>query len=285
MKQLTFIMTVMLSLHLWGCSKSEEEIVYPTHTDLILADIPYGPHEQNKMDILLPAGRDATTTKVLVLIHGGGWIAGDKSDFNSILDTENIEYLKKEFPDMALFLLNYRLALSTDSQYPAAENDIKAAMDFIYRHAKAYQVNGNAVYLLGGSAGAHLAALYALKSPTDRIKGVIGISGPYDLPMLYLDGNDESRNILRTFMGGTPQEQGFQYFNASPYNFVHPVPTKFLLLHGRQDKLVPLSQAQKLEAALKEEGVEVKTYYYDGEHGIPPQHIGQSIEEIKKFLK
>src|SRR5690606_25593021 len=58
-------------------------------------------------------------------IHGGGWIGGDKSDFDVLLNTENLENLKKEFPDIAVFTLNYRLATSNANQYPAAEQDIK----------------------------------------------------------------------------------------------------------------------------------------------------------------
>ena len=156
-----------------SCSKDKNEITYPTNEDIILENISYGPHDRNKMDIMLPSGRHATKTKILVLIHGGGWIGGDKSDFDVILNRDNLENLKKEFPDIAVFSFNYRLASSEVNQYPAAEQDVKVAMDFIFKNANTYQVNSNATYILGGSAGAHLAALYTVKNPSPRIKGTI----------------------------------------------------------------------------------------------------------------
>lgn len=46
---------------------------------------------------MLPSGRNTTKTKILALIHGGGWIGGDKSDFDVILNRDNLENLKKNF--------------------------------------------------------------------------------------------------------------------------------------------------------------------------------------------
>lgn len=81
-----------------SCSKYDSEIIHPTDEDAILEDVSYGTHQRNKMDVLLPAGRNTSKSKVLVLIHGGGWIAGDKSDFDILLNSDNLESLKKEFP-------------------------------------------------------------------------------------------------------------------------------------------------------------------------------------------
>lgn len=286
MKKLKVIQLYSILLLLFvGCNSTDNDITYPVNEDVILENISYGPHERNKMDVLLPSGRNTSKTKVLVLIHGGGWIGGDKSDFDAIIDRNNIEELKKQFPDIAVFTLNYRLATLDGNQFPAAEQDIKMALDFIFTNANSYQVNANATYILGGSAGAHLAALYTVKNPSARLKGTIGISGAYDLKSLYTDGNDEARTVLQTFLGGTPDTKAENYFNASPYNFVQPATTKYLLLHGTSDELVPISQAHKFEAELKNKNINVQTFYYSGGHGIPPQHLEQGVEIIKDFLK
>lgn len=238
----------ILSIFLLSCNGDDENVViYPVNEDVILENVSYGAHERHKMDVFLPAGRNTSKTKILVMIHGGGWIGGDKSDLNEIISKNNIEELKKQFPDIAVFILNYRLATATNNKYPAAEQDIRSAMDFIFHSAKSYQVNANATYILGGSAGAHLAALYAVKNPSSRLIGIIGISGAYELKSLYTDGNDEARTVLETFLGGTPETKTENYFDASPYNFVKPTITKYLLLHGTEDELVPISQANKLK--------------------------------------
>lgn len=279
--QYTFLLILLVS-----CSSNDDDpLIYPVNEDVILENVSYGSHERNKMDVLLPSDRNPSKTKILVLIHGGGWIGGDKRDFNAILDRNNMEELKRQFPDIAVFILNYRLATSENNQYPAAEQDVKTAMDFIFSKANSYQVNADATYILGGSAGAHLAALYAIKNPSVRLKGVIGISGAYELVSLYSDGNDEARTVLETFLGGTPQTQEQKYFNASPYNFVSSTTTKYLLLHGSGDDLVPISQAHKFEAELKSKNISVQNFYYSGGHGIPPQHLEQGLKVIQDFLK
>jgi acetyl esterase/lipase len=268
-----------------SCSKDKNELTHPINEDIILENISYGPHERNKMDIMLPSGRNTTKTKIIVLIHGGGWIGGDKSDFDVILNRDNLENLKKEFPDIAVFSFNYRLATSEANQYPAAEQDVKVAMDFIFKNANTYQVNSNATYILGGSAGAHLAALYTVKNPSPRIKGTIGISGAYELKSLYTDGNAEAKQVLVAFLGGTPQNKEQNYFQASPLNFINNTTTKYLLLHGQDDRLVPISQAQKFETALKSKNIDVQKFYYSGGHGIPPEHVVQGLQTIRDFLK
>lgn len=265
--------------------KEDNPVIHPTDQDVVLENVSYGTHERNKMDVLLPSGRNTSKTKILVLIHGGGWIGGDKSDFDILLNTENMENLKKEFPDIAVFTLNYRLATSNANQYPAAEQDIKKAMDFIFSNAASYQVNANATYILGGSAGAHLAALYTTKNPSPRLKGTIGISGAYSLNSLYVDGNAEAKEVLQTFLGGTPQNQQQKYYDASPINFIQATATKYLLLHGRDDRLTPISQAEKFETALKSKNVDVQKFYYSGGHGIPPEHVLEGLQRIQNFLK
>lgn len=281
----SLLLSPIFTLLLISCSKDENEIIHPTNEDVILENISCGPHDRNKMDIMLPSGRNTTKTKILVLIHGGGWIDGDKSDFDVILNRDNLENLKKEFPDIAVFSFNYRLATSEANQYPAAEQDVKAAIDFIFKNANSYQVNSNATYILGGSAGAHLAALYTVKNPSPRIKGTICISGAYELKSLYSDGNAEAKQVLEAFLGGTPQNKEQNFFQASPINFINNTTTKYLLLHGQDDRLVPISQAQKFETALKSKNIDVQKFYYSGGHGIPPEHVMQGLQTIRDFLK
>ncbi|MBK7289651.1 MAG: hypothetical protein IPI78_05040 [Chitinophagaceae bacterium] len=66
-----------------------------------MLNVAYGTDAQQKMDIYLPANRTATNTKVLILIHGGGWTSGDKTDFSSAL----IDTLNKRFPNYAILIL------------------------------------------------------------------------------------------------------------------------------------------------------------------------------------
>ena len=96
----------------------------PAKTSLNVA---YGNDPMQKMDIYLPKGRSTGATPFIVLIHGGAWVMGDKADFNANIDT-----IKRRQPRYAIFNLNYRLAsLPNNNPFPAQENDVKAAIEFI----------------------------------------------------------------------------------------------------------------------------------------------------------
>ena len=91
--------------------------------DTVLQNVSYGIHAKQIMDIHLPAKRDKNTRLVL-MIHGGAWSAGDKNDFTSY-----IKLIKKEWPGAAIANMNYRLASTKDSiHHPQMMDDIKNAI-------------------------------------------------------------------------------------------------------------------------------------------------------------
>ena len=92
-----------LLLFFSGCSSDPDQ-----NPDFLAArdllDESYGSDPKQTMDIYLPAGRTTSQTPLLIYIHGGGWIDGDKSEF---LQVKSV--LESEFPDYAFVSLNYRL--------------------------------------------------------------------------------------------------------------------------------------------------------------------------------
>lgn len=268
---------------LQSCAKEERVNIHPTDVDVVLKDVSYGSHERQKMDIYLPGGRERGTTRIFVFIHGGGWVAGSKDDL--ALDSAQLYVLKDQFPDVALITLNYRLTTESENQYPAAEEDIVRAMDHIYSNLEAYQLSAD-TYMSGGSAGAHLAALYTLKHDhANRVKGCIAISGAYNLAGLHETSNAEGKQLLEFFLGGTPSQLPQAYHAASPTNFVTASAPEFLLMHGREDPLTPLEQAEEMIAEFERLGVAYDSFLYSGGHGIPPQHVLEAFSRIRAFLQ
>ncbi len=100
---------IIFSLLLTSCDKNDNTGTTGTGSvpEKTMSNVAYGTDPLQKMDIYLPANRSTATTKVMILIHGGGWISGDKADFAPNMDT-----LKKRIPDYAIFNLNYRFTLS-----------------------------------------------------------------------------------------------------------------------------------------------------------------------------
>lgn len=224
----------------------------------------YGTDPMQKMDIYLPANRSVTSTKVLILIHGGGWTQGDKADFNMSIDT-----LKKRLPDYAIFNLNYRLASIGVNLFPTQELDVKAAIEFIYGNRSTYLVSDKFV-LLGASAGAHLSLLHAYKyaSPV-KVKAVVDFFGPTDMVDMYNNPGSYPALSIALLLNGTPATNATLYQQSSPINFVNAATCPTIILQGGLDPLVNATTQSfalktKLSTALV---INQYVFYPTGGHG------------------
>jgi acetyl esterase/lipase len=245
-------------------------------------DVAYGSDTAQKMDIYLPAGRSADSTKVIVLIHGGAWAEGDKNEFTPYVDS-----LQRRLSGYAVFNVNYRLAaLPFSNPFPAQETDIKTAMNFIAAHLSEYNVS-NKLVLLGASAGGHLALLQAYKNAVPAVKAVVDFFGPVDMTDLYNTTTDPTTKLgLQLLLNGTPTTNAALYQSSSPITYVKAGVPPTIILHGDADPLVPIAQSQKLETALKAAGVTVQFVRYPGEgHGWFGAKLSDSFDKIGSFLK
>ncbi|MFL5742522.1 MAG: alpha/beta hydrolase fold domain-containing protein [Flavisolibacter sp.] len=246
-----------------------------------LRDVSYGNDSAQRMDIYLPAGRSEDSTKVLVLIHGGGWNSGSKSDFISYIDS-----FRKRMPDYAIFNINYRLVNGTNL-FPAQEKDVRAALSFISGHAMEYAVSRNKIVLLGASAGAHLALLQAYKYSDPSVLAVIDFFGPTDLTAMYQHPwHPLVPYALQMITGTTPSGNPDLYFQSSPINFISSSSTPTLIFHGSNDPVVDLSQSKALKSKLEKARVKNELVVYPGQrHGWNGSILSNSFDRIEKFLK
>lgn len=244
-------------------------------------NVSYGADPLQKMDVYLPAGRTTASTKVMILIHGGAWNQGDKADFTTYVDT-----LKKRLPDYAIININYRLATGTANFFPTQENDVKAAIDFIYSKRNDYKISDKYV-LLGASAGGHLALLQAYKNTTPvKIKAVVDFFGPTELVDMYNNpANPLIPVVLQQVIGGTPATKATMYQDSSPLNFVTAQSPPTILLHGGVDIVVAFSQSVMLNNKLQTMGVTHQYVFYPTEnHGWTGANLTDSFDKIAVFL-
>lgn len=266
-----------------GCNKGISEYEEPLAQQDNM-NVSYGPGPAQKMDVYLPAARTLEKTKVVVLIHGGSWSGGDKSEFNAA-----IAALRVMLPDFAFVNINYRLASNGNNQFPTQANDIQSAIDLIVSKAADYKINTNKMVLIGASAGAHLALLHTYKNNSaGRIKGVIDLFGPTDLVSLYNNHPfpDASQLTLRNFLGFTPAAKPSVYSDASPINFVssQSVPTQ--IFHGAMDYVVPLVQSTALKAKLEAASVKVEMVVYPNEgHGWMGSNLIDTYTKAVAFIQ
>ena len=260
-----------------SCKKDDD--VDP-NGEKITKDVSYGNNAQQKMDIYLPAGRSATTTKVMIVIHGGGWNTGTKADLDVYIDS-----LRRREPTYAVFNVEYRMANAPDI-FPAQENDIKAAVEFIYNKRNEYNISDKFV-LVGVSAGAHLALLQGYKySVPVKPKAIIDFFGPVDLVDMYINPpNPLVQPLLFSITGGTPTSHATLYNDSSPINFVTPQSPPTLILHGGIDLIVAPSQSAALNTRLFTAAVTHQYIFYPTEgHGWTGANLTDSFNKIQAFL-
>ena len=262
-----------------ACQQTEQAKLFqkPIPAKTIL-NVPYGNDTLQRMDVYLPANRSVDSTKVMLLIHGGGWIGGDKSEFAAA-----ITILQQKLPHYALVNINYRLANQVANHFPTQEQDVHAALNAIIDSAADYQISKD-VILLGASAGAHLALLQAYKYTTPVVRAVISFFGPTDMADIY--NRSYYKDGLALLVGGTPATTPDKFAQTSPLNFAGKQQVPTLLLHGGKDGLVPVSQSKALKEKLDKAGVPAELVVYpEGGHGWQGADLTDSYNHIIRFLQ
>ncbi|MFC5191434.1 prolyl oligopeptidase family serine peptidase [Algoriphagus aquatilis] len=275
----SFLILFISSVFLFSCAIDQEKNpdVLPA---LEISNVPYGSDTRQKMDIFLPAGRSSDKTPVIIYIHGGAWIDGDKSEFLQVKPL-----VEQSFPGFAMISFNYRLFdfVSKQNRFPAQEEDVKAALQFIRSKLKEWNISEK-IILSGASAGGHLALLHGLKNKESDIKGLIAFFPPTDLTSLF-GFNNLTTLGLTEIMGGTPLTVPANYQNASPVNFASSEDPPIIFFHGETDQVVPISQSEKLETALK--NVQIRHQFIrvpNQGHGFAADTNAALLRQAKSFL-
>lgn len=184
----------------------------------------------------------------VIVIHGGAWQSGspqDHPEFNRYLAAQGY----------TVVAISYRLAPTY--RFPAQLEDVKAAFQFIQQHAEEYEIDRDRIVMMGRSAGAHLAMLFAYQPDAPPLKAVINYYGPVNLVEGYWDLPTpdplDIRQILETFLGGDPNELPVQYQNASPIHLVAPQKPATLLIYGSRDHIVKAKFGHALYDRLRQQ--------------------------------
>jgi acetyl esterase/lipase len=241
------------------------------------------------MDVYLPparpsipgAPRPRPRPSVLVL-HGGGWNAGDKGDASRF---------SRWLADQGYVVLDVEYRTHPQPNWRQAIGDVACAIVWVRRHAAEpdWNLDPGAITLLGRSAGGHLALLAAYGTNETRlgasllppllppllpegcrgtdttVAAVIAYYAPTDLvwghahpanPRVY-DSNDR----IRRFTGGDGDAYEALYQSLSPVNRVSGRSPRTLLIHGGRDQLVDTEHMFRLAAVLAREAVPHETLF------------------------
>jgi acetyl esterase/lipase len=251
-----------------------------------LKEVAYGSDPLQKYDVFLPKNRSAVKTKVVVLIHGGGWIEGDKADMKGIYD-----YLKLSVPEYAVVNINYRLANFTRQPFPMQIDDIKSMVEDLKNKSQEYGIS-NEFAFVGTSAGAHLSMLYSYKYDTEkRVKVVCNVVGPTDfLHSSYTNSpNQETQQValaMQLLTGKSIQNEPAYFESISPKYAVNSQSPPTIMFYGGVDTLVPFQQGEVLKQKLDEFDVTNEYYLYpqDG-HGLSEATILDALTKSTIFIR
>lgn len=275
----TLFISLIMAAAIISCSKSPVETLSDNSEKTIL-NVAYGTDTAQRMDVYLPANRSIDSTKVMIIIHGGGWTSGNKSEF-----TQYIAAFKQKFPKYAFFNINYRLATLNSNPFPTQEIDVQAAVNFISSKWNEYKFNKEKMVLLGASAGGHLALLQAYKYSDPKIKAVVDFFGPTDMAALYNFSSPVNRMGLQILLSGTPSTNAIMYQQSSPLHFVTAKSSPTIILHGSLDNVVPIAQSTDLKNKLQGLGVPNQIVVYPNEgHGWFGATLDDSFTKIAAFL-
>lgn len=278
------IIVICISIISFSCKKTTEEII-DANAEKTIIDVAYATASpQQKMDVYLPANRSTSSTYIVVMIHGGSWSGGDKSDFNN-----DITNLKPLLGNYAIFNLNYRLANGSSILLPQQLADIDTAIAYIHSKATEYNINTSKIAVMGASAGAHLTLLRSYKNNSDgKIKAVVNLFGPTDMVWMYNNHPVISltQPIIANVMGGTPTTHAAAYTSGSPINFVTAIAPPTIIFHGTADIVVPISESNNLQNKLQLFGVAHQYITYTGEaHGWSGTNLVDTYNKAVAFIK
>jgi len=253
------------------------------------ANVPYVPNggDRQQLDIFLPPNyQEGAKLPVLVWIHGGSWQSGSKDDMKMILGLMPLfSGGKKNFVGQgyACVSINYRFI--RQAPFPAQIEDCKTAIRWLRANAKTYNLDPERIGVWGVSAGGHLAAMLGTSpykkafevgenlDQSSAVQAVCDIFGPTDFTVIFetptaelteLLGGRDLDALARLALGGTVSEKRELITSMSPITHITKDCPPFLIIHGTEDKLVPVSQSTRFYDALKKAGIDVELILQEG---------------------
>jgi acetyl esterase/lipase len=237
--------TASIAAFLNGCSPASLlNATVPRKGYALEADIAYGADPRQKLDLYVP-DRPRPDGKAVIFFYGGSWDSGSKGDYLFVAQALTASGYTVIIPDYRLY---------PEVRFPAFVQDGAQAVRWA-----SDRVGSDRLFVMGHSAGAHIALLLMTNTPylvavgVERMKlpGVIGLSGPYDfLPLT-------SAKLIDIFGGANdPDMEAITFAKA-------PLPPA-LLIHGTADDTVYPRNSERLAAAWRKAGAPIELKLYPG---------------------
>ncbi|MDR3024594.1 alpha/beta hydrolase [Chryseobacterium sp.] len=279
-KNIPIISVCLILFFLWtGCKEKNIELGKGISFDKE-ENIHYGNSPEQIMDLYVPNKKYPGKKDVFIIIHGGGWRSGNKSQLTFFTLS-----MMQKFPDHIFVNMNYRLTSATQFGLPNQTDDIKKVTELL-NNKLGYNPG---LILLGNSAGGHLSMLYAYQSDADKkVKAVINIVGPADLSDPGFKNYQEYSFVEKRLVDPRVPKPGTSLIDfASPVKWIRENSPPTLSYYGNSDHVIPSTQEKILDSVLKKNHVIHESYQFNGGHLDWDKHSNDEllINKIEAFLK
>lgn len=259
------VLCLTLCLLLTGCGRAADG---PARTEVV------GPHRL-AVDVYLPeATTPARGRRALLLVHGGGWAAGDRTELRDLARLAARE-------GVVALSMDYRLTSQNGVHWPMPAEDVATVLAWMRANAVPLGIDPRRIALLGGSAGGHLAAWTARDpDPAKRPARLIVLWGPWDLSTVSPDAPGWVPGAVAALLAGRPAEA------ASPLAHLVPGMPPTLIVHGTADVLVPIDQSRRACAALRTQGNACMLVELPGQGHAPedPVQVQRAMAAVREAL-
>lgn len=253
------------NLNDWAASMSDQYLVYPDQQYGFASGVPL------KLDVWQANTTEAVPT--VIYYHGGGWWFGDRMGATVFM----MPWLARGWN-----VINVEYRMLGTALAPAAVEDARCALRWVYTNAKKFHIDTNSILVTGHSAGGHLALMAGMLRASDgldndcpadpaygdkplKVAAIVDWYGPADLPDL-LSGPNRKTYAVAWFGGELDREA--QAKRVSPVNYVRPGLPPVFIVHGNEDPVVPYSESVRLHRELDAAHVPNQLYTVEsGKHG------------------
>ena len=256
------------------------------------------------LDIYLPPSsvkKPVAGFPLIVQIHGGGWMLGDKRVILSFVDWPSV-LASLAGRGYVVASINYRL--SSEARFPAQIQDVKAAIRWLRVNESTYGIDPARIATWGPSAGGHLAALAGVscgatglepegattpeaEKVSDCVQAIVAWFGVFDMATIQMQARGvstmsrEGREAPEWRLLGcyASECKGEQLAAASPISYADANDPPMLLIVGDSDELVPVKQTLDMTDKLKQIGVKNELIVLPGVgHGF----VGKTESETRE---
>lgn len=257
------------------------------HLDVVYAQ--YGPRKMH-VDLFIPKS-GPNFKPAIVVVHGGGWLKGDKTKFHALAQ----ELATRGYVTAAV---EYRLG--GEAKFPAAIQDCNTAVRWLRANCKTYGIDGDRIGAVGGSAGGHLVGLMATSPNVEQFQGSGGntdyssrlqaavvMAGPLELaagPVAEKSRNEPDKSNANQWFGKTVDQAPELYKRASPSRHVSKNTPPILFMTGEHDQPHRnLETRNRLRSLGIATGIRVYKY---GRHGCWNQHpwFKPMVDDMDEFF-